>query len=80
MAGNEKLIRAAYSTAEGHVQGHEGWRNSLAGAMQVTTLVGELASIRLRPRRTRPDMDAEVAAAVAAAERELAERRELLKV
>jgi hypothetical protein len=84
MRGNEELIRAAYRTAEGHVQGNEGWRNSFAGAMQVTTLsvttlalVGGLTAFRWRPRRTRPDMDAEVAAAVAAAERELSERRQL---
>ena len=85
MTGNEELVRAAYRTAEGHVQGNEGRHNSLAGAaMQVTTLsvttlalVGGLAAMRLRPRRTRPDIDAEVAAAVAAAERELSEQRQL---
>jgi len=93
MIGNEEPIRAAYRTAESHVQGNEAWRNSLVGAMQVTTLsatalalVGGLAAIRRRPRRTRPDMAAEVAAAVAEAERYLSERRqaseqrELLKV
>ncbi len=93
MAGNEELLRAAYRTAEGHVTGNERWHSSLVGAMQVTALsattlalVGGLAGIRLRPRRTRPDMAAEVAAAVAEAERDLAERRqrserrELLKV
>jgi hypothetical protein len=84
MTGNEELVRAAYRTAEGHIQGNEGWRNFLVDAMQVTTLsattlalVGGLAAIRLRPRRTRPDIDAEVAAAVAAAERELSEQRQL---
>lgn len=84
MAGNEELIRVAYRTAEGHVQGNEGWRNSLADAMQVTTvsvamlaLVGGLAAIRWRPSRTRPDMDAEVAAAIAEAESYLSQRRQL---
>ena len=81
MASKEELVGPMYRTAAGRAQGFDARRNSFAGGMlaaTMMTLVGELAVNRWRTNRTRPNIDEEVAAAIAAAEREVAAQRALL--